>query len=676
MTKRAWENVVLGLVAVSLYFVYFRLYASYPYYFAWDMDLTVSIDTLIIQSGQTPVHLNHPSFGLYFLVAWAQRFVQLWGELSVFDYPDLKVALNPMAAMAEHTDFIRKLSPAVALATVFFMWAAVVRAFRLTGGARVWLLLLFGLLEGGLFHATLVRSEIYGMLFLAAGWFALACAVRAARPVGRLGGVFLGGVALGLAFLTKIQPIFILAAVPLMLFVFAQFNRVTMAELVQIPERHRFGRQMWRWLAAGNLGFFLVCLFVAYRVPIPFDLGTFHESFKINLFAKAMALLLVGLALAVYLGPRWRAYRPWEGMVRSITLVMSGVFASFALHFFVYLSPRMGAKYFLYDFKMLFVRIPASVQIRTWEGFWSTLVDQVALYPWIFGANLAAFFVFLASRRVRERGRVALALGLEGLVVLNTAFGTRTDRMQDLVWLEPFPLVVGFCLLALAWPARRPAATQFTWPVSLSWALAVLSLIVGAHACGTRGRADDYLQYYGWQDHYWFDNVYGGWMGVYKEAMENLYGENAALKNIGARKARDFHRVRRDAQFLLRNVSVDHRNIGVLAEGFPLLAKRLGRRLSKVPPSLKEANFIDVNALRADGIRGEKLAVRMRADLKVVLFWENEVAVGDACGPSAKRFPDLVQARDASQVVTYRGLELTHDCALLVPPAFVAFLDK
>src|SRR5690349_7141065 len=105
--SRLWYSTGVAAILAATLAAYLSVSLALPYYTNWDMDLLASVDTLVVNGGDLPVHIAHPGFGLYLINAATQRLAHAAGWLSVVRLEDLTGALDPMAAVAEHTAVLR-----------------------------------------------------------------------------------------------------------------------------------------------------------------------------------------------------------------------------------------------------------------------------------------------------------------------------------------------------------------------------------------------------------------------------------------------------------------------------------------------------------------------------------------------------------------------------------------
>ena len=131
--------VAFSAVIVLLLAWHILISCDYPYYFIWDMDHITCLDTVLIQSGLLPDQICHPSFGMYLPLFFSEKIAHLFGVLSALDLEDIAGSLNPLAAMAELTDFVRLHSPFLSVGIAVLLCLAMYLMF----GMSRWYLLFF-----------------------------------------------------------------------------------------------------------------------------------------------------------------------------------------------------------------------------------------------------------------------------------------------------------------------------------------------------------------------------------------------------------------------------------------------------------------------------------------------------------------------------------------------------
>ena len=181
LRKDALYLIGISVIVSILLAWYLSISCSYPYYFIWDMDLTTALDTVQIHSVLLPSHIDHPGFGMYLFLSFSEKIAHHLGVTSILSFKDLMGSLNPLAAMAELTDFVRLHSPFLALSIVILLSAAL---YLLSAGSKWCFLLalvLLGTQESLTYHSSMIRTELYSIFYWSCAFFAMVIAVITAR---------------------------------------------------------------------------------------------------------------------------------------------------------------------------------------------------------------------------------------------------------------------------------------------------------------------------------------------------------------------------------------------------------------------------------------------------------------------------------------------------------------
>ncbi|MBN2308513.1 MAG: hypothetical protein JXR94_06050 [Candidatus Hydrogenedentes bacterium] len=691
---------VLFLVAVALLtcliaFSFVHMASQFPYYFMGDMDFVVAKDLLLIHSGEYPECASHPSFGMFLPYLLTQQAAHALGPLSILSFQDLAESLNPLAAMAEFTAFMRAESPIVALAITLLLWSALVVVFR---PSRAWCLLILAALgtqQSLLYHASMIRSEFFGVLYWAAALWAVALAVRMGRPGARLAWLFLAGSMIGLCFLSKIQLLFLLPVIPGLL-LFAR------PELIPGFRQHGEGAppSRRRALAAAalslvNAGVFLNLLMAALATPREVGVFTFFAletgpTHVLLLVLLAMAGLIVLQSIVAW---RPQAAAAWFAPSLYATLMTSGFVASFAAHFLCYADPAKSWTYLSYDFSFLFL-IPGLYRFASRE-FGERLADlalQIRYNPAVFGVHLAALALLILSGRSRADAKArTVAVAMSALAALNALFAARF-YLRDLLLVEVMTNLLTCCYLLAAvrtaGRARRAAGMAL---------LAVLFLFNVNAGRRMIDRLDAECNQYGWRDSYWSEVVFGR-DDEYTQFMRARYPDGFEIALEHANRFRD---TRRLARFVLKNRHVSQRHIGVVAGGFPVWTDAMDWRIASYPERLAGAVLVDsaaapprswgllhrehviepswhLDKFTPDGGQ-EAMAVLSRLDIEVIVFVA-EPDLGLLHGPQFEPTGEIIRlARDGEQlglsgvrVKAYAEVpvnELTHRHFIVIRPS-------
>jgi hypothetical protein len=210
--RRTSFPIVFSAVIVLLLAWHILLCCNYPYYFIWDMDHITSLDTVLIQSGLLPDQMCHPGSGMYLLLFFSEKIAYFFGILSAVDLAEVAGSLNPLAVMAELTDFIRLHSPFLSVGIAILLCMAIQVIFRMSRWWVLFFLVFLGVQESLTYHCSMVRTEFYSVFYWCGAVLTMAAAAKATRAVSKWLFLFATGLLSGLSLLTKIQSLLYLAA--------------------------------------------------------------------------------------------------------------------------------------------------------------------------------------------------------------------------------------------------------------------------------------------------------------------------------------------------------------------------------------------------------------------------------------------------------------------------------
>ena len=645
--------------------------SRYPYYVLWDMDLHVGLDALEIGSGRLPWQMHHPSFGMNLLIHMTQTIARGLDVIGVSSLADLQSCLNPLAAVAEHVSFIRAHSPWLALLTALALWIALSVAYRPNHFLGFCLLVFLGTQQSLLYHSALVRSELYSVFYWGLAAMAIS-AVGRSRPgvAWLLSGV--AGMLAGLSFLTKLQAVFYVAALPLLAWLWLEPRRDSLRPALDPGSRTTIGAFV---LSLMNLLAFSALLAGAQRQPVPEWVFTSTTEYRIQPIAVGLLLGFAGLAW--YHGRCLLRGAPGFDFLLSCWLaaMVSGFLASFAFHFLMYADPATALTYLLLDAKVAFLRSSAVfwIQVPSLRHVW----DAYGFGPLAYQLHLTALTGVVIgrwSRRLQigtQEMRLCLALG--GCVLLGIVFGTRED-LRDLIWTEPLTnlLTAAYLLLLRERVAWRPRTTAAAVAIALLGV--TIPRLVGELPMHRRFDIESQLR--GWDDRFWLRRAIGGVGGVGAEhfkLMEARYPQDQEeLTRFSRWAAADHTGIRRVAEFVLAGRIVTQRSVGVVARGAPVTVQDLGKRIVEYPSELAGAILVDSGSLRSrdeDPIDYDRVwnlraaasrpvpaghVVIPRSDLEVLVF----VPEGHGADLRKQRVRETdlyVLVRDDREAVRYRG---------------------
>jgi hypothetical protein len=613
---------------------------GFPYYRIWDMDLAVAQDTLWIHSDKYPHVLGHPAFGMYLVLALSQKVAFWCNALSVLSLDDLRGCLDPLGAMAEFTDYIRHHSPLFALAIPFFLWLALLKICR---PGRAWSLLLLvflGTQHSLVYHASMVRSELYSVLFWALAVWIMSLAIATARPVLGALCLTLAGLFLGLSFLTKVQALIYLAACPPLLFLGTSV--ATVPPYTRDPALlSRASHVLFISLGLLDLVFFCGCLAAASRTVIPEDIWTSAVGdYSVQPIAYLLLLVLAVLVVAhSIIAIRGRESVSAFRISAALVLILTGFLASFLTHMFVFSSTSRSLEYMLYDFKVLFMR-PRFYQIRTLRDCLGMLLNHARDLPALFLVHVTALLLLIGAPIGGSRSRRPWALLLSSLAMLDVGAGTRLIP-RDIIWVE---ILLNFLTVAYLTIVFQ-GALRYRAPIRVAIvSLMMLLLFTNRGLDASMEAAAGHVEYRrGYDDQRWITRSW-----THRE-YETLMADRYDPTRIGSEAMREARQhaarhvaIRDVASFVFPTRAITHRNIGVLADGFPVWSDALEWRVVSFPARLGGAIVVDAlpipprmdlhvqyarGFVPTDWLRGllerplaEDLTVVPRRDLELVAF--------------------------------------------------------
>ncbi len=677
-----FQTAVTAAVVLLLAWHIFISY-DYPYYFLWDMDFVTSLDAVLIQSGLLPDHICHPGFGMYLPLFFSGKIAHAIGVVSVLNLGDLAESLNPLVAMAELTAFVRLHSPFLVVGIAVLLGMAMQRMF----GISRWYFFLFlgilGMQESLTYYSAVVRTELYSVFYWSGAVLTMALAVKAAGAVGRWLWVLGTGVLLGLCFLTKVQSLFYLAGLGVLLLIAFSIFRT--------DEKQRslaVGRKGALWIlgvSLFNVIAFLVLGIAAYSTAIPRGIPTWASAFCVTPMAVIFFLGLFLLFLCqLFLYLTNRVASDVFGFSCLFSVIAAGFILSFALHFLLYSDPAVSLQYILRNFKMMFLRQSKLLQLRDISVCLSDFLLYVYYNPTLFIVNIVlnvllvvgCFFGFVRI----TKGQLGLCLLAAVIAFVNIAVATRFV-LRDVLWKEV--LVSFLSLFCFAIIVVR--ATRYRWLlVGVGTGLLVMLFFANCiRSYAMPARIDADFNHYGWRVDKWFKGEYGCNQRKYSEIMRRKY--NAKTIWVAKNKAVEYRRIRRTVNFVFKNQAITHRNIGVAFKGFSVWCTDLDYRIAEVPAVLRGAILVDNASVRvkktgffkAEHVGRESgyldkfkrpsssaaISVLTRRDLRIFLFVHAD-DVSHLASELIVQTPYKIVLRNGEQSVELQGLELKNYCEI------------
>lgn len=453
------------LIALLLFLWYYLgLSQTFAFDLAFDMDISSVNDALLFNSGQLPVHIDHPRYLMHLITAWSVQIGHWLGWVSVAQFSELAQSPSPLLPIAELTLFLRGVEACVVWLTLVvvsaLLWRLHPRQRLLHFGA----LLLLGWQQGLMFCAMVLRTEVYSILFLFLGLLQMQLLLEQAERRGRRGlevlAWLLAGLCCGIAVLTKLQAIL---ALPFFLACVAYFYSLRRLPDVEAQTGPRADRKLYLASGLALLGVlipWLLMLRPAWFSVSPAGIG---RPFMIPLadFAAGkldgagllphlkLQLVWIGLLASMLLSVILAAIGPLLRYRRALSLYLCfsiGLLGAFWLPLLAYLGPAVsqGWPYFLQITKAVIWTDLAVGSTRESGQFVETLAFVLASaknYLLLALAGLA--LLLLQWRQLPRRTLICLGLCFAGVLVI--LLGSRAI-MRDTIWFE---LLGSFCILLL-----------------------------------------------------------------------------------------------------------------------------------------------------------------------------------------------------------------------------------
>ncbi len=652
----AWPCVVALLIVGMAGLTMWRACSAYPFYMIWDMDAITAVDLVCVNSGLTPDNISHPDCGMYLLLSGASRLVQAFGWLPASTLTDLGGSLNPLACLADVTEFVRVASPVANMLAVLLAWTALVALWRPSRWLALAALAVLVSQQSLVYLSSMSRPATFCLLFWSASLALLATARRVRVLRWRVVLFILSAALGGMCFLTKIQSLLYVLALPLFMVVKSPSDAGANDTAAAVPGRRQalIGSVIGAVLFFGLLGF--LC-----RLDMPDFHGFYATAYGSTTRLKLLCAATGGLLLlnTWYNLPRARRL-PYPAFLYWYSLALPGLLLALPLCGLLAGDAAEGARYVLWVAKVSLMRQDYS----GYTGIAGIVKKLVAEGVFLWPAFLAHAMAVVTAAVLWIRGKARRPadffplVALSGAAVLNLGLATRC-ALRDVVWMEFLPNVttVG-CLFYCAHMLRERRVIRCLL-VGVVF-LALFSFNLRASHRMVR-RIDANYNVYGWDPLHWCRRFYSGRsQDVFHDIMFKRYGVTKAMgiqdmpPSVRAALRHALHHGQDEqwVRFVFPTLKADVRTIGVFAEGSPVWCSRpewvLRDPDTAAPPPgsvvldpfacvrrstglLHRHEVIEhsewFNKLKRDGSTANVLAVLPRADTRVHLFVERDRVV-------------------------------------------------
>lgn len=462
--KRVFELLAAFVLVAILFSSLKSANQFYPYYLSWDMDLTTTIDLLIVQGQRIHVHFAHPATGMIMILK-PIHFIAHWlGYVDTLTLSDLSIAHNPSLSVAQLTDFLRSISPFV-ITLVCILLCSVV--FILGVDSLLFRILSIGLIFSSYWviqEATFIRTETFAWFYLSLSCLFSALAAKSDSINFKRLFLVLMGLFLGMTYYTKIQSLTTLSLPLILFFIFNDFDFA--------PEKNYYKK-----MSTLTLGIYLSLVTISFFYGFPPD--TYIEHFREQVAVTFHGALITGVL--IYLcrihfktskfSERWYPY-----LVIGVPVAF-GFVISFFLPLIQYSSFSRGIELTLLNFQSV-------VMTKIYSG----LSNQIAPRPTkVIGVLIAAlpilvpllisYFLLFLGHKNKYSSQIRWGLtALVALVLFNLIFVVRDAARHDIIWYETLSSLAILLTASFLWKEKA----------ILKWSsVAILVYMIGVNFINT-----------------------------------------------------------------------------------------------------------------------------------------------------------------------------------------------
>lgn len=361
--NRCYYFWLFASIAFCFYYFY-RISTLFPFYFIFDMDQITVLDSILIESNKLPDHYYHTSYGMYFTLVWVNRLLTLFGVSHVVTLETLRGSLNPFNDIVFITQCFRIVTVGTCTSIIFFLSRSFTKIFKAFSKFLPVLIFTFTLIPGMVWHSAMLKSEQYSVFYLLISFLLLDKALdlekgKDTRYLNLI--VFLSGISAGMALITKVQCLFLIALLVLRFFSSSEKDYKKTLPVVF------------------NFLFFIVLMTGAYLYNANESAVIGASGYGLNAFSLFLILLLLApLFQRISLSSRLDFLKFGSRFFIFFTL---GILLSFVSHFTLFTHVPTGLEYLLLDFKVVFLRILGGDVYLSPAGYLERLGWQLKLNP-------------------------------------------------------------------------------------------------------------------------------------------------------------------------------------------------------------------------------------------------------------------------------------------------------
>ncbi|MDA8791726.1 hypothetical protein N9N67_00700 [Bacteriovoracaceae bacterium] len=575
------------IIPLVFFLFYYQISADFPFWFIYDMDHITNLDLLLIHNEALPAHINHTGFGMYLLLSFAQSFAKCFHFLSHIKLDDLQQSLNPLLIVGENLDFIRGFTPVILVCTSLLMGLSIFRFQKnLSWLEQTLVMILLLTLPSLYYHSAFVRTETYALFYWSLSFFCLSLTSIKNSNNRNLILIFFSGVFVGLAFLTKLQVVFYVCLLPLILFYF------------KANYKYFYNINYKTEILISFLNLLLVLFYFAnsWTTVIPPGFADFSAVYGLNVFGLAyLGFSFINFILNLTKN-KIKLLNKFSYELSIVSLLIFGFSISFLLHLLIYDNLAASQLYLSYNFKVLFLRRNSYSQIQSLSSMIETYWDYTKVFwPWVVGSLI--FVISALSLKNRDKSiyrfNVLILFAVLFLLFANTTAGTRF-MLRDLIWFLPMPVLV--FLMFKSKILEKMSVLR----------IVILLLLIGFNLKANQSMLErinlNYNQY-GFNKKKILKGVYGNSRYPYEKLLIDKIGkEKDHLKDAFEQaNFRQYYLNWAKRIFLNREINLSH--IGIVNEGFRFHPTKREGRITYSPDELKGTMLVNFQSARNKGTK-------------------------------------------------------------------------
>lgn len=623
------KNLIIFILLILCYMVVTYVGGKYPYYFQFDTDATVAIDTLLINSHELPDHVQHPSYGMYIFLSGVSRIAQFLNIIPITNLSGLEDCMHKSTCMADYSSFLRALSPIIAILTAFFLFLSL-WVFDNKNKLLLIIALAFFLLEETLFYnALVIKSELYSLFFWSISLFLSSFLWRFNKiPI-----VILVGLFAGLLFTTKVQFIFYFGFTYLyVMYISLNTESLISYSRKQLLITNSLASILLMWLMAA-----------AWKMQLEVGFSNLWSVSGLNIVGVALLVMMLTLfVLTFFLSSKIKNYKLVNGIV-WLSYLNFGFVSS------LYIGLTFSKGFMLQAMKMMFFRqfqdgVGGKIFFGGFGDFSPYLMSRFSIYA-VLVAVICAFMVYMLKKQSSLTSKYKLNLnivfiGLALLMVILNYSITVRPLLRDL-FIAKFLLIYLSLYLIIAYHKFIGEVIPYKYILTLLLSLLFLN---SKHTLDIDNNLNAQNTHYGYRDNNWITGVYDVNHRIYTKVFSRQQDWNHD-KIL----ARDFNKNKKLLRSIFINSKISTRNINYLKhyELFRSKEKGLHQKLAKNYPSYLHGSLVytpDLNSFSKQKLRGSwevnypyvtymfdyevpregiKMEVLPRADYKIFLYTKN-----------------------------------------------------